>query len=340
MMPDLFHWLLCGEATNERTNASTTQFYNPSTGDWAYDLLRRLDLPPALLGTIIEAGAPLGPLLPWVAEETGLPQAQVVAPATHDTASAVLAVPGDPSGDWCYISCGTWSLLGAELDRPVLTDRCLELNFTNEVGAGGTIRLLKNIAGMWLLQETRRCWAAAGRALGWQELNRLAASAPALTTLIDPDHPALLAPANMIDAIGQVCHSTGQSPPQSDGALVRCILESLALKYRYVLEALEQLLQRRISTIHLIGGGSQNRLLCQFAANACGRRVLAGPVEATAAGNGLVQAIACGTLSSVADARAVVRASFALDEFLPADRQRWDEAYGRFVSLVEAQRAS
>jgi rhamnulokinase len=335
MMPDLFHWLLCGIKANERTNASTTQFYNPTTGRWSVDLLKRFDLPVSILGPIIEPGTRLGPLVDWVADLTGLKGVQVVAPATHDTASAIVAAPaaGD-SEDWCYISSGTWSLLGAELRQPVLTDKCLELNFTNEVGIDGTIRLLKNISGLWLLQEVRRAWSTAGRKFDWSELSRMASQAPPLAALIDPDHPSFLAPTDMSQAIRSYWKETGQPQPGGEGAMVRSILESLALKYRHVLEALEQVAGRRFSTIHIIGGGVQNQLLCQFAANACGRLVLAGPVEATAAGNALVQAMAAGSIGSVAEARQIVRHSFPVAEYHPQDVGPWNAAYSRLLNLL------
>jgi rhamnulokinase len=336
MMPDLFHWFMSGERVNERTNASTTQFYNPRTGHWASNLLRRFNLPSGFLGQLVEPGTRLGRVLGVVAEETGLAELEVIVPGTHDTASAVLAVPAQASDpNWCYISSGTWSLLGAELPQPVLKDRCREANFTNEVGVGGSIRLLKNIGGLWLLQEARRAWAARGKEFQWEELGRLAHGARALQSLIDPDHDSFLSPTDMTAAIAEYCRATGQVVPADEGAVARCILESLALKYRYVLESLQRIVDRRLETIHIIGGGTQNRLLCQFTADATARRVLAGPIEATAAGNALVQAMASGAISGVEQAREVVRASFEIVEYLPAQVEVWQRAYERFVSLLE-----
>lgn len=336
MMPDLFHWLLSGERVNERTNASTTQFYNPARRDWASDLLKRFSLPANTLGKLIDPGTRLGPLLGSVAEESSLANVDVIVPATHDTASAVVAVPvSSGQSDWCYLSSGTWSLLGAELPQPVLTDACRERNFTNEVGAEDTIRLLKNIGGLWLLQESRRAWSNAGKEFEWPHLEGLARQAAPLVSLIDPDHESFLNPPNMPAAIAEYCRRTNQPIPADEGACTRCILESLALKYRYVLESLERILDRRLSTLHVIGGGSQNRLLCQFTSDAINRRVLAGPIEATAIGNALVQAMATGAISGIGQLRDVVRASFAIEEYEPRDAARWDEAYGRFVALVE-----
>lgn len=336
MMPDLFHWLLTGVAANEFTNASTTQFLNPATRQWSQSLLERFGLPTRILGDLVEPGTRLGPLLPQVAAETGLSGVDVVLPGTHDTASAVLAVPAEsgPSANWCYISSGTWSLMGVESSRPVVTDLCRHLNFTNEGGVGGTIRLLKNIGGLWLLQECRRVWALQGREYGWDELNRLSDAAKPLTALINPDDASFMAPADMPQAIRGFCRRTGQQPPADDGAVIRCALEGLALKYRQVHGWLEQLTGGRLETIHIVGGGALNRRLCQAAADACGRRVVAGPVEATAIGNVMLQAVADGAVDDIAQAREVIRRSFAVEEFQPRDTGAWDEAYGRFVALA------
>lgn len=336
LMPDLFHWLLCGEKSNERTNASTTQFYDPLKGDWSTELLAKLELPTRLLGTIVDPGARLGKLRARVAEETRLAAVEVIAPATHDTASAVLAVPADVrDGSWCYISSGTWSLLGAELDAPVLSDACQAANFTNEIGVGRTVRLLKNIGGLWLLQESRRAWADEGREYTWEQLLADARRAKPLAALVDPDHASLLAPRHMPRAIADYCRATGQRAPADVGGYVRCILESLALKYRFVLESLEAVSGRRHETIHTIGGGAQNADLCQFTANACHRIVLAGPVEATAIGNALAQAMALGTIGNVAEAREVVRQSFPIERYEPREVDVWEAAYARFTDMLK-----
>jgi rhamnulokinase len=338
MMPDLFHWLLTGEKVSEQTNATTTQFYNPRSCDWARELFAAFGLPDRILGPLAPPGTTLGRLRGSVGEDIGLRDARVVLPGTHDTASAVAAVPavghvGD-APDWCYISSGTWSLMGAEVSRPVINDKCLALNFTNEGGVGGTTRLLKNIAGLWLVQECRRVWNLAGKNLSWDDLNRAARAARPLASLVDPDDRGFLAPTNMPLAICNYCQRTGQEVPANEGAVMRAAFESLALRYRQVLAWLEELVGRRIEIIHIVGGGSQNRLLCQATADACGRVVVAGPVEATAIGNLAVQAIAAGDVDSIQQAREVVRESFAVEHYEPGDRSGWDDAFDRFVKLL------
>jgi rhamnulokinase len=337
MMPDLFHWLLTGVKSNEQTNATTTQFFNPQTGDWAADLLQQFDLPAKILGPLSQPGTKLGPLRSSVAKDTGLAKVQVILPGTHDTASAVAAVPAESpvSGkpNWCYISSGTWSLMGVEVPRPIVNEKCRSLNFTNEGGIGGSTRLLKNIGGLWLVQECRRVWSEAGKNHSWDDLTRLAAAAKPLVSIIDPDHAAFLAPANMPEAIRDYCRQTNQPVPADEGATIRCALESLALRYRQVLTWLEELVGGRIETIHIVGGGTQNRQLCQATADACRRVVLAGPVEATAIGNVVVQAISAGEVGSIEDARAVVRRSFPPDRYEPQNAAAWDEAYARFTHL-------
>jgi rhamnulokinase len=345
MMPDLVNFFLTGQKVCEFSDATTTQFYNPQSairnlqslpGGWAMDLLRRLDIPTHFLPNVVPPGTSLGNLRATVAEDCGLMEQlpQVIAPASHDTGSAVAAVPAQGE-DWCYISSGTWSLMGVEMRAPLITDRTLELNFTNEGGVGGTFRFLKNIMGLWLVQESRRTWQRAAEDLSYDELTRLAANAPAFVSIIEPDHPSFLMPGDMPSRIRAFCEKTGQTPPQDKGALVRCCLESLALKYRWVLERLEELFNRRLAVIHIIGGGSQNRLLNQFTADATQRTVLTGPVEATAIGNVMVQALALGYVSSHAELREVVRRSFEMQIYEPQPSTAWDEAYGRYLKIVE-----
>ena len=338
MIPDLFHWMLTGVRANEFSNATTTQFYNPSSGRWATDLLDRLQIPTRMLEEIIAPGTSLGPLQPSVCEAVGLRGVDVIVPGTHDTASAVMAVPaGTPPSaqpDWCYISSGTWSLMGVESTTPVINDLCRSLNFTNEGGVGQTIRLLKNIAGLWIVQECRRCWQHAGQSFDWDALIEQAAAAEPLVSLIDPDHPDFVAPPDMPRAIGTFCRRTEQPVPDSEGATVRAALESLALRYRMVLGWLSDLTGGPIDTIHIVGGGAQNQLLCQMAADACNRRVIAGPVEATAIGNLMMQAVACGDLGSITEAREVVGMSFEVKTYLPAHPDPWNEAFDRFQRLV------
>lgn len=335
MIPDLFHWMLCGAKVNERSNATTTQFYNPARGTWAVELLDAFDLPTKILGELVDAGTRVGKLRSEVAGETGLSGVEVILPGTHDTASAVVAVPADAARtgppDWCYISSGTWSLMGVEIDRPILTERCRELNFTNEGGVGGTTRLLKNIGGLWLVQECRRVWAHAGQSFAWEDLSRLAMAEKPLASLVDPDDLTLQAPSNMPEAIRQLCRSTGQAVPETPGAVIRTAIESLSLKYRYVLGALEELIGNRLERIHVVGGGANNRYLCQATADACNRKVLAGPTEATALGNVVVQATSLGRVKNIAAGRDLIRTSFPLETYQPQNGGEWDRAYDRFV---------
>ena len=338
MIADLFHWLLTGVKANEMTNATTTQFFNPAKQTWATDLLERFDLPTRILGAVVQPGTRLGSILPKVAKSTGLNSVQVIAPGTHDTASAVMAVPAESKPgsrpDWCYISSGTWSLMGVEVPQPVINEQVLALNFTNEGGVGGTTRLLKNICGLWLVQECRRVWSQAGTTYSWEHLTQAAAVAKPLAALINPDDPGFLAPPDMPEAIRAFCRRTNQAAPENEGAVIRCALESIALQYRRVLGWLEGLIGGRIETVHIVGGGTQNRQLCQMAADACHRRVVAGPVEATAIGNLMMQAIAAGEVSSIAQARQVIRTSFPVEEYQPQNAAAWEDAYQRFLKIA------
>jgi rhamnulokinase len=314
MIPDFIHWQLSGEKCNEFTNASTTQLLDPRSCDWSKPVLDALEIPTAIFAQPIQPGTNLGNITALVKGRTQLnSNVKVIVPATHDTGSAVLAVPAEtfaqPNPDWCYISCGTWSLMGVELDGPNLSQACQQFNFTNEGGVGGSVRLLKNISGLWIVQQCRQQWKREGRDLGWSELSRLASDANSMVAVIDPDDASFAAPENMPQAIRQYCQRTGQQTPKNEGEIIRCALESLALRYRMVLEMLEQLIGNKLNVIHMVGGGVQNKLLCQFAADACQRTVIAGPVEATALGNMLLQAVATGQLGGVDQARQLVRRS-------------------------------
>lgn len=339
MIPDLLHWMLSGQKCNEMSDASTTQFYNPVTGDWAHDLLNRLDIPTNILGQIALPGTNLGQLRCSLAEEVGLPKTNVVLPASHDTGSAVMAVPASwpPSDnpDWCYISLGTWALMGIESPRPIINSNVLDLNFTNEGGVGGTSRVLKNICGMWLLQECRRVWAQQGKAWSWDELTAMAKSASPRQSFIYPDAPDFLAPADMPEAIREFCKKTGQPVPADESAVLRCALDSLALRFRQVLEMCESLSGQAMKTIHIVGGGTQNHLLCQLTADATCRPVLAGPIEATAIGNVMMQAVAAGDVAGIGEAREVIRRSFEVDSYSPVDTASWDDAYETYKTVVE-----
>ena len=337
MMPDLFNFWLSGHKTSEWTIASTSQLCDPLTHRWSRPLLEALDLPGEILPPIVEPGTVLGPLLPSVAAEAGVGSAevQVIAPASHDTGSAVVAVPAT-TPQFGYISSGTWSLVGAETRAPALGAEALRYNFTNEGGAGNMYRVLKNISGLWLIQECRRSWLRSGRDWSYADLTERARAAPAFGPLIDPNHPDFVAPGDMPTAIRERCRATGQRVPEDAGEVVRCALESLALAYRQTFDELAEIRGTPVDTVHIVGGGSQNRLLCQFTADACGVPVVAGPVEATAMGNLLVQMIAAGALGSLAEAREVVRASVAVERYEPRDGTAWDEAYGRFRQLAGA----
>ena len=332
LIPDIFHWLLSGVASNERTNATTTQCYDPRGGDWAFPMLERFGLPRRIFGGLVDPGTDLGPLRPEVAAETGLTATRVVVPGTHDTASAVAAVPAaePPSArpDWCYVSLGTWALVGAELDRPLVTEACRARNFTNEGGIGGTTRLLKNVCGLWLVQQCRAAWQRAGREWSWDQLTSLAAEAPPLATLVDPDDPSLVAPADMPEAIRALARRAGEPVPESTGAVVRAALESVAAAIARTLGELDALVGRRIGRIHVVGGGVKNRLLCQLIADAADRPVLAGPVEATAVGNLLVQLLARGGSVDLRAVRAVVRDTFEIARYEPRDAARWRQRMG------------
>jgi rhamnulokinase len=333
LMPDLFHFWLSGVMGNEITNASTTQCYHPVKRTWADTLLGRFGLKPTLFGELVPPGTRLGDLQPALAAETGLGPVPIVAPASHDTAAAVAGTPGQGEG-WCYLSSGTWSLLGVELPWPLISDAVQAANFTNEAGVGGTTRFLKNIMGLWLVQECRRAWQKAGHDFSYEELTLLAEAAAPLRSLVNPDDASFMLPAHMPEALRAFCRATGQPEPQEPGAVVRCALESLALRYRWVIERIEELTDQPLRTIHIVGGGSQNRLLNQMTADATGRVVLAGPVEATAVGNLLTQALGLGLIPSLAEGRALVARSFPVERYEPRSPQDWNQAYDRFLRLL------
>jgi rhamnulokinase len=336
LIPDLLAYWLTGERHAEATNASTTQLLDARTGDWAHDLIRRLALPERIFPTIVEPATILGVLLPHVAGTTGLPRSTpVAAVASHDTASAVVAVPLS-SPNAAFISSGTWSLVGVELDEPVLTPRAHAANLTNERGFPATTRLLKNVMGLWLVQECRRAWLREGDAPEYEELARLAAAAPS-GALFDPDLPELLTPGDMPERIRAACARTGEAPTERP-SLLHAIFESLACKYRFVLDEIEAVTGRTIDTVHVIGGGSQNDFLSQLTADISRRRVLAGPVEAAALGNVLVQMHAFGDVGSPAEMRDLVRHSTSIRVYEP-DREpnRWSEIYGRFRTMLESK---
>ncbi len=331
-IPDVLNYWLSGTLVSEYTIATTTQMVDARTRTWAIDLLNEIGLPGRLLQPIVEAGSITG-ALQRSASTTGA-GTPIVAPACHDTGSAVASV--NASAPVAFLSSGTWSLLGTEVREPVINSRALALNFTNEGGVCGTTRLLKNIAGLWLLQSCRRLWQSSGQDLSYETLIAAAAEdRRGFQSLVDPDDPRFVNPRDMPAAISEYCRQTGQTQPDTPASFTRAILESLAFKYRAVLESLEELTGRRFEEIRIIGGGARNRLLSQWTADATGRTVTAGPVEATALGNVAVQMIATGAVGSLADARAVIDRSFPVERFEPLDADRWDAEYQRFQHYVE-----
>ena len=332
-IPDLFNYWLTGNAVCEFTNATTTQLVDPFRRSWATDLMQKVGLPPELPAPIVEPGTIIGTLRPSMAQNSSLARTPVIAPACHDTGSAVAAITARDGT--AFLSSGTWSLIGTELDAPIVTPQALKLNFTNEGGVNGTTRLLKNVMGLWMLQGCRNYWSTKGQSADYRELVELAGREPAFKHLVDPDDECFLRPANMPAAVDDFCRKTNQPAPSSPGAYVRCVMESLALKYRRVLCSLEQLCGKRIDQIRVIGGGSKNRLLNQFTADATGKRVLAGPAEATALGNIAIQILATGDASSLQEVRAIVDRSFPTEVFEPLEADKWERQTERFEQYCE-----
>ena len=333
MMPDLFNYWLTGEKVGEFSIASTSQCYDPRKGDWARDMLTRLGIPHKIMPKIVAPGTVIGPLHQSLVDEMGSGKGvPVIATACHDTASAVAAVPATGEGH-AYLSSGTWSLMGVEIKTSLINDMALEKNFTNEAGVAGTFRFLHNIMGLWIVQECKRTWAAAGEDLSYGELTNMAGQSASFACVIDPDNSAFLAPGDMPSRIREFCKNTGQDEPTSKDEMVRCVLDSLALRYRATIEDLDELFGRRHDPIHIVGGGGQNKLLNQLTADATGRTVIAGPIEATAIGNVLVQAMARGFVSSIDEARSIVRNSFELETYKPRECPGLEKVYARFKGL-------
>ena len=334
--PDLLGYWLTGEMTQERTIASTSQLYNPRTRDWDRELIDQLGLPGRLFKHLSDPGTPLGALRPELAENTALGDLRVVSVAGHDTASAVAAVPAT-EGAPAFLSSGTWSLMGFELPEPVINRQSFADNFTNEIGVGGTVRFLKNLCGLWLIQECRRHWSEAGQDYDYAEMAGLAEKAEPFRSLIDPDDPRFVQPGDMPARIAAYCRETGQPEPSAPGEFVRCIYESLALRYAEVWQALLRYCETPPEALHVVGGGCRDAMLNQFTADALGVPVLAGPVEATGLGNIIVQMLAEGTLGSHAEGRALLAASFPPECHTPSDtaRDQWRAAAERFTALPD-----
>lgn len=333
LMADLVAQTLCGREFAEYTLASTSQLMNMTTGQWSKEIFEKLSLPVAIMPEIVKPGTVVGQLTNEICREIGCEPIPIIAVGSHDTASAVAAVPAG-EGRWAYISSGTWSLIGVEVPQAVINDKTFEYSFTNEGGVRNTIRLLKNVMGLWLVQQCRKKWADEGAKFSYSELTETAESTPAFTACIDPDYNEFLSPGDMPEKINTYLAATGQQGIDDKAQIVRVILESLALKYRWVIERLEDITDETIDCLHIVGGGIQNDLLCRFAADAVSKTIYAGPIEATATGNILMQAIATGQIESLARGRAIVRGSFELKEYQPKKNSLWEEKYLKFKAIT------
>ena len=332
-IPDLFAYFLTGVKKGERTNASTTNMLNPVTREWDVELLEKLGIPSRILPSLIDAGTVYGSLRPELCKELGLPEVPVIAVGTHDTASAVAAAPAEEA-DFVYISCGTWSLFGTESAVPVLTPESEAFNFTNEGGYAGTTRLLKNIMGLWLIQESRRQWKREGEEVSFNQLEQEALASKPFQCFVDVDAPEFEGPGDLPGNVKEYCRRTGQHVPETRGEVMRCIYESLAMKYKYTFENLQKITGKHYHTIHILGGGIKDGLLCRMTADACGVPVKAGPAEATVTGNALVQLIALGEIKDLSEARKVVRDSTPLKVYAPSSPEEWDAHYGAFLKAI------
>lgn len=331
-IPDLFNFLLSGVKKSEFSFATTSQLYNPKTCGWEPRIFDKIGVPMNLMQDIVPPGTVIGNLTEEMAKETSLPKVDVTAVASHDTGSAIAAIPAE-GNDFAYISSGTWSLMGIESREPIISPESMGFNFTNEGGVGGTFRILKNIMGLWIIQECRRIWAESGEEYSYAALVRRAEASKPFKTMVNPDHSSLLNPKNMLAALSELARKANEPIMAEPGEFARCIFESLAFRYRQTIEELRQVSDKNIRKIHIIGGGSHNELLCQFAANATGLPVISGPAEGTALGNIMVQAMAQGELSSLSEIREVIRRSFEFKEFLPENVAEWDANYGRFLEI-------
>lgn len=339
-IPDLCTYLLCGAKSAEWTGATTTQMLSTRQKDWAYDLLRTLHVPVQILPPVIQPGRILAPLRAEVMDDCGFSgPLPAIAVASHDTASAVAAIPNMDENS-VFLSSGTWSLMGVEAPRPNTSDSALQMGFTNEGGAGGQILLLKNMTGLWIVQECLHHWSGDAYTYSWADLVTAAERARAFGSLIDPDAPDFVSPCNMPRAIQNYCVATGQSVPQTAGEIARCAFESLTLNYRQVLESLRTLTGRDLRTIRVVGGGGLNTMLCRMTSDACGCEVVSGPAEASALGNVMTQAVATGHIGDMAEGRAGIAASVECSTFIPHRNHRWDEAFSRFRALQESRSAA
>ena len=333
LMPDLFNYFLTGEKKAEYSIASTTQLLDAKKGNWSDEVISALGLPKEIFPEIVPTGTKIGQLSDEICEELGLDKIDVIAAAGHDTQAAMVAVPA-AEDDFIFLSCGTWSLLGTELEAPIINEKSEFYNITNEGGYGRKTSFLKNIIGLWCIQESRRQWIREGQEYGFGELEKMAAAAEPLKCFIDPDAPEFTPAGNIPERIREYCRRTGQEAPETIGEVVRCINESLAMKYRQAVEEIKDCTGKDYRTIYIVGGGTQSALLCQFTANACGCRVSAGPVEATVLGNVALQLMATGEIGSLKEAREIVLRSQDIKTYEPFDKEKWDEAYERFCRVT------
>ncbi|UCE05328.1 MAG: rhamnulokinase, partial [bacterium] len=331
-MPDLFNFLMTGEQVSEYSIASTSQLLNAESKKWDSDIFNRLRLPIDIMPTIVQPGSIVGKLLPEIVQDTNLSPVYVVAPVSHDTASAVAAVPAT-SHNWAYLSSGTWSLLGIEIHKPIINQDSLDNNFTNEGGVNQTIRFLRNTMGLWLFERCLHKWKQAGETPDYTEVISMAEKAQPFKCIVNPDDSTFLNPPDMPQAIVEFCKKTNQPYPQTKGEFARCIFESLALKYRYILEKINSMRGQAVETLHIVGGGSQNEFLNQLTANSIGIKVIAGPAEATAIGNIIVQAIAKRELNNINESRELVANSFPLKHYEPQNQEEWNEQYSKVNSM-------
>jgi rhamnulokinase len=333
MIPDLYLYFLCGEKQNEYTEATTSQMYSPARGDWAREMLSSLGIPLPILSPVVQPGTILGPVRPDILRNANLSAAlPAIAVASHDTASAVAAIP-DLDDHSAFISSGTWSLMGVQVREPNTSEEAFRLHFTNEGSADGAILLLRNLTGLWIIQECLRCWEREGRHYSWNDITFAAAEAKALQRFFDPNAREFQTPSDMPGAIRAYCKATEQSIPETVGEIARCAFESLSLKYRSVLQSLEKLTGRRLDSIRVVGGGSLNHFLCQMIADACDRRVVCGPVEASALGNVMLQAVATGHLQDMSAGRTAIAGSIECVSLVPRPSEAWDDAYSRFKTI-------
>lgn len=336
LTPDLFNYMLTGIKSTEYSIASTTQLLDANKRDWAWDIIDRLGLPRKLFTKIVPPGTVIGQLSDEICNELGVPKADVVSIASHDTQSAAVAVPAKHK-DFIFISCGTWSLFGTELDKPIINEKSEQLNITNEGGYGNTITFIKNIIGLWLIQESRRQWQREGNDYSYAQLEKYALAAEPFVSFIDPDAPEFVPQGNLPKRVREYCKKTEQPVPETVGEIMRCIYQSLALKYRYAYEQIRECTGKQYEDIHMVGGGTKDNLLCQMTANSCNCNVIAGPIEATVIGNIAVQLIASGHIDSTEQARKIIARSQNVVTYTPDDTDVWNQAYAKFKAIIEQE---